>query len=110
VVRELQALGFGPLSRGDLVELGIRIVTPEYARALRAAGIATVADLVDLRFRGVPAAYAEELATLGYRALTGEQLVAMARAGVTPSFVRALRASVGRDLTPDELVERRARR
>jgi hypothetical protein len=55
-VRELQALGYGPLALGDVVDLAIFEVTPNYARAARAAGLPgaeTVRGIIDLRHRGV---------------------------------------------------------
>ena len=109
-IREIQALGYGSLSREDVLHLAIFLVTPDYARALRAAGVADVSDLskvVDLRHAGLPAEYATELATLGYRGLTSDQLLELRRAAVTGAYIRALRSAGVGELTPDALIERR---
>jgi hypothetical protein len=110
VIREFQALGYADLTREDVLRLAIFQVTPSYARALRAAGVADAGDLarvIDVRHQGLSAEYATELATLGYRGLTGDQLIELRRAAVTGAYVRALREAGVGDLTADALLERR---
>lgn len=48
--------------------------------------------------------YIEELAALGYTALTVDQLVALKNNGVTPSFIRDLRSAGYNDLKIEELI------
>jgi hypothetical protein len=111
-VREFRAMGLAPLRGRDLVELAIRFVTPEYARALRALGVpgaGTVAGLVELRFNGVPVDYVRELDALGYRGIPAPVLVEMRRSAVTPDFIRRVRAGGLRDATPQALIELRQR-
>jgi hypothetical protein len=82
-VREFLALGYGPLTLRDAQDLAIFQVTPAYARAMRALGVAgteTVPGIVDLRHQGVPVAYARAVAATGEPALTARALAERWRA------------------------------
>ena len=82
-VREVQALGFAPLTLSQLLDLAVFHVTPDYVRAMRAAGVRetkTVDQVVDLRFHDL-----------------------------TPAFVRCVRDAGYRDAAPDALLEMRRR-
>ena len=95
-VRGFRELGFSSLTLDELLGLAVRIVSPEYVRAMRDAGVAeteTVEQVVELRFHNVSPEYARALAALGYRGLTSRQLLELHRAGVTPEVSRALRDS-----------------
>jgi hypothetical protein len=84
-------------------------VSPEYVRAMRDAGVAetgTVREVVELRFHGVTPEYARELAALGYRGLSGRQVLELYRAGVTPGFIRAVRDPTGPAPSVDVLLQR----
>jgi hypothetical protein len=47
--------------------------------------------------------------SIGYRALTPEDLIRMHRRGVTPDFIRSEKARRGARLTPGDLVYARTR-
>jgi len=112
-VRELLALGVTPLTRGGLVDLAVRQVTPEYVRALRAAEVTdanTAEGITEIRFSGVTPMYVTELAALGYRRLDGSQIIDMWRNKVTPEFIRRMQDAGYRAASPDSLIELRRRR
>jgi hypothetical protein len=76
-IRDYLALGYGPLTLRDAQDLAIFHVTPGYARAMRALGIAgteTVRGIVDLRHQGVPVAYARAAAAAGAPGLSATAL------------------------------------
>ena len=109
-VREFRALGFASLTKRDLLELAVRQVSPEYARALQALGVPdanTVRGIVELRFLDMPVAYVRALADAGVRGIPARQLVAMRRNAVTADFVRRVREGGARDLSPESLIELR---
>ena len=113
VVREITALGVTPLTRRDVVDMAIREVTPDFVRAMRAAEVtdaATAEGIVELKFRSVSPLYVTELATLGYKRLSGEQINDLARAAVSPEFIRRMQAEGHRNATPEMLIELRRQR
>jgi hypothetical protein len=113
VVREVIALGITPLTLHDVVDMAIREVTPDFVRAVRAAEVtdaATAQGIVELRFSGVSPSYVTELATLGYKRLSRDQIVDLYRAGVTPAFIRSLQREGHRNATPEALIELRRQR
>jgi hypothetical protein len=82
-IREFLVLGYGPLTLRDAQDLAIFHVTPAYARAMRALGVAgaeTVRGIVDLRHQGVPVAYARALAAAGETGLSAPSLAERWRA------------------------------
>jgi beta-lactamase regulating signal transducer with metallopeptidase domain len=112
-VREFIEAGLQPLTLNELLDLAVRQVSPAYLREMKAAGIQgaeSVRGIVELKFHDVPASYARDLSALGYKTLTYRQLIEMYQAAVTPGFIRQQRATAGRDLTPEELIDLRARR
>jgi beta-lactamase regulating signal transducer with metallopeptidase domain len=107
-IRGFIALGFTSLTLGEVTDLAIRTVTPGYVRALRDAGVTdlnTPAEVIDLYFGGMPPEYARQLGDLGYRGLSGRQVLTLYRAGVTPAFIRDARASSGRATSVEELLD-----
>ena len=107
-IRGFMALGFTSLTLEEVTDLAIRTVTPAYVRALRDAGVVeldTPEQVIDLYFGGMPPEYARQLSELGYRGLTGRQILQLYRAGITSAFVRDARASTGRAPSADELLE-----
>ena len=112
VIRGLMALGFPAISKRDLLDLAVRLVTPEYAKAMQDLGIVgatTVRGIIDLQFAGVPVDYVRELSAAGYTNLPVEQVIALRRHGVTSSFIRAARAARDDKPTVEELLEERVR-
>jgi hypothetical protein len=112
-VREFIEAGLQPLTLNELLDLAVRQVSPAYLREMKAAGIQgaeSVRGIVELEFHDVPASYARDLSALGYKTLTYRQLIEMYQAAVTPGFIRQQRATAGRDVTPEELIDLRARR
>jgi hypothetical protein len=110
-VREFKAL-FPSLTMSELMDLAVRIVTPEYARTMRSLGVTganTVRGVVELRFYNVPTAYVRELAGLGYRALSVSEVTEMWRIGVTAAFIRRVHDAGNRDVSADALIQMRER-
>ena len=83
VVREVIALGVTPLTRRDVVDMAIREVSPGFVRAMRAAEVteaATAQGIVELKFSAVSPSYVTELATLGNKRQSGDQIADLYRA------------------------------
>jgi hypothetical protein len=111
-LRELRALGVGPLRPGDLMLIGAFDVTPQYVRSMRALGLSgtgTVDGILELRRAGVTEQYARELQALGYGGLTRQQLLMMRTHEVSPTFVHQVRQAGRGNLTPEELVRMKIR-
>ena len=110
-VRGFIELGYTSLTLNDVLDLAVRNVTPEYARAMRSLGVTgsnTVPGVIELRFYGITPAYVRELAELGYRGLSVGQVEEMWNSDVTPAFIRRVRESgARRDTSPEELVRMR---
>ncbi|MBW3569885.1 MAG: hypothetical protein KY467_02150 [Gemmatimonadetes bacterium] len=109
-VRELAGMGFPRLSLAEVIEMAVHGVTPDYVRAMRAAGVparTSAADFAEMRTHGVTPEYVRGMGEVGYRGLTPGELVNLRLGGVTPVFVRELREAGLRDLSPDELMRLR---
>ena len=112
VVRGLTTLGFPALSTRELLDLAVRLVTPEYAKAMQDHGIVganTVPGIVALRFAGIPVDYVRQLAAAGYTNLPVEQVLALRQHGVTSDFIRTTRGVLNHQPTVEELLEERVR-
>jgi hypothetical protein len=111
-IREFRALGIWPLSFDEARRLAIYRATPDYVRGMQSAGVSdanTVAGVVDMRIYGVTTGYAQELAAIGYRGISGRELIRMSRGRVTPEFVRSVREAGYRGVTPEVLIAMRRR-
>jgi beta-lactamase regulating signal transducer with metallopeptidase domain len=96
--------------RGELMGMQAVGVSPEWLRAMVAAGyrVRDAADLTGARAVGVSPAYVAELAREGYRGLALHDLTSMRAMGVDAAYIRKLRQQGRTGLTPDQLVEYRA--
>jgi hypothetical protein len=105
-VEDLKALGYDHPRFQKLVELRVHGVTPEYIKAMRAAGFDEDLDrLVEMRIHGVTPEFKQQMAAAGFPNLGAEKLVEFRVHGITPDFVQST-ASLGfRNLSADELVE-----
>ena len=77
-IREFKSLGFSQLTLRQLTDMAVRIVSPDYVRALRATGVtdaSTVDDVVELRFGGITPEYLRELRELGHRNLSAQEVL-----------------------------------
>ena len=108
-IRAFNALGVGPLTKDDIIEMAIRFVSPEYVREMRTAGVTgtdSVRNLVEMSFLGVTAQYAREMAALGYDKLSARELLELWSAGVRPDFVRAIQGPGIPKLSRPELIQK----
>jgi len=107
-VRGLRALGFQPTS-GDLEEIAIFKVTPEYVREFQSLGYKglSIENLVELRIGGVTPERIREYRALGYTNLAADKLSEAGIHGATPEFIRKVADAGYRDVPIDTLIEMR---
>ncbi len=98
------------VDEGDLVGLQAVGVTPEWLRAMVAAGfqVNDASDLTGAKAIGVSPTYVAELAREGYRGIALHDLTSMRAIGVDANYIRKLRALGRTNLSPSRLVELRA--
>ncbi len=111
-VRELTAAGLSPLTMDDLLGMAIFHVTPGFVRELRALRISDPLSprlVTDLRHSGVSETYVRELAALGYRGISADQLERLWRRRVTPEFIRSARQDGQPAPSPEALIEMKDR-
>ena len=98
------------LDQGDLVGLQAVGVTPEWLRAMVAAGyqVKDAGDLTGARAVGVSPTYVAELAREGYRGIALHDLTSMRAIGIDANYIRSLRELGRTNLSPARLVELRA--
>jgi hypothetical protein len=108
-VRDLQALGYGELTRDQLLELRARGVTADSIRELAALGYRDLpaSRLVELSMYDVTPAFIGELAALGYEGLSAQELVDCRIQNVTSRFIRELGELGYRGLPARTLIELR---
>jgi beta-lactamase regulating signal transducer with metallopeptidase domain len=108
-VRGFGELGIGELTKDDIIEMAIRMLTPQYVRDLRAAGVTgtdTLRNLIEVRFHGVTPEYVREMAELGYGKLSTRELTELWSAGVSPAVIKGIRAAGERSPSKEELIQR----
>ena len=92
----------------------MRQVTPEYVRALHAAEVTdanTARGITEIRFEWCPVDVRDTAReTLGYRRLSGSQLIELWQNRVTPEIIRRLQEAGYRTTPPDSLIELLRRR
>ncbi|WP_114228571.1 MULTISPECIES: M56 family metallopeptidase [Sphingomonas] len=98
------------LDNGDLMGMQAVGVSPDWLRAMIAAGYQPrdAGDLTGARAVGVSPAYVAELAREGYRGLPLSDLTSMRAMGVDAAYIRQLRQQGHTGMTPDQLVQYRA--
>lgn len=101
----LASRGLGRPTLHQSLELAISGTTLAYVDQLRALGQRpSITDIVRVLQHGVTPKYIADLASLGYRVTSLDQLVRLRDHGVTADFVRAVQTAGYRNLSPDDLV------
>jgi beta-lactamase regulating signal transducer with metallopeptidase domain len=101
----LQAAGLKNLTVDEIIALKIHQVTPEYIRALRAAGLeATGPELVSLKIHEVTPEFVRELAAAGLTGLRVPEYLAARVQGITPEYVRNISSHGFKGLTIRQLI------
>ncbi len=102
-------MGYGELSRAELIELRRAGVTATNTSELRDLGYTDLSldDLKELGRANVDASYVEDLQNIGYSNLTVEQMIDMQKADVSVTFASMMK-SLGYDLTPEDLAQLRS--
>jgi hypothetical protein len=106
--RAMAAAGFPNLSMGQLSEARAVDVTPDYARAMRATGMAlSLQDLVEARAMGIDPSY---IAAMRHYGINGTlyDYQGMRSVGVTADYVARLRKRGINITSPNKLTELRA--
>jgi hypothetical protein len=97
--------GLGRPTFHQSLELALAGTTLAFIDQIRtSAQHATIADVVRAVQHGVTPKYLAELAALGYRTTSLDQLVRMRDHGVSADFVRAVQTAGYRNLSPEDLV------
>jgi beta-lactamase regulating signal transducer with metallopeptidase domain len=104
-VRAMQAAGLKP-TPDQLVQMSIHGVTTGFVHQMKSAGFSnvTVDQLVALRIHGAAPDYARQMKELGLGDPSVDQLIAMLIHGVTPDLARQMKAAGLRDLNFDHLI------
>jgi hypothetical protein len=94
--RKFKELGFAPMTKEQMMDFAVQLVSPEYVSEMRALGVTetnTVDKVVAMRMFGVTPEFVRQLAKSGVRGLTAEELVGL-RATGRGSEIRRHRHSV----------------
>jgi hypothetical protein len=101
----LSSRGFGRPTERQSLELAIAGMTLAFADQIRGSSQhATVADLLRVIQHGVNPRYVADLASLGYKVTSLDQLVKLRDHGVTPRYVGDLGAAGYKNLTADDVI------
>jgi hypothetical protein len=101
----LASRGLGRSTPHQSLELAISGTTLTFVDQIRAmAQRPTTGDIVRVVQHGITPKYIADLASLGYRVTSLDQLVRLRDHGVTTEFIRAVQAAGYRNLSPDDLV------
>lgn len=108
-IREMQSLGYAPLTQTQLFRMAIHNLTPAYVRDMHSLGYRDLGadQLLKLTVHRVTPDFIRELGSLGYTGLSADQLKKMGIHGATPAFIRELQAVGYRDIPADKLVKMR---
>jgi len=102
-IDQMKAAGFDNLDVDQLIALKVHDVTPEYVRAMRAAGFELDADqLAAMKSQDVTPEYVAQIRALGFKP-DADEVVAMKVHDVTPEFVKAMR-EMGINPDADEII------
>lgn len=101
----LAEAGYAGLSVDQLIAFKTHGVTPEYARAMQAAGLKPTPDqLVAMSIHGVTPGFVNQMKSAGFSNLTVDQLVALSIHGVRPDFVNQVKSAGYPNITIDQLL------
>jgi beta-lactamase regulating signal transducer with metallopeptidase domain len=119
-IEEMNAAGLGTLDVDTLIAMRSQDVTPEYVRAIRAAGLTPDANMViAMKSQDVSPEYIQGLRSLGFKPDANE-VIAMKATDVSPEFVKSMRdlgiqleagefiAMKSMDMTPEYVRQMRA--
>jgi hypothetical protein len=76
-IRAMVAAGFAGLDADELVQARAVGLTPEYARGMAAAGYRDLDDLIAMRAVGITPEYANDFRRNGYKVFGAQQLIKM---------------------------------
>jgi beta-lactamase regulating signal transducer with metallopeptidase domain len=89
-VREIAAAGYPHLSVNQLIAFKMQNVTPDYIRAIRAAGFTPSANqLLAMRLMGVTPAYAKQMKA-AFPDITARELIACHMQGIDPQTAKQM--------------------
>ena len=92
----LKAAGVNDLSVDKLIALKIQGVTPEYVKAMRAAGFdASAGELIAMKVQGVSADYVKRVRAAGWRDISTGQLIAMKVQDIDPAQAAEFKREFG---------------
>ncbi len=102
----MEEMGYGVLSKQELIDLREKGVTATFTSQVRDAGFTdvTLDQLVDLKRANVSASYLSAIKNEGYPDLTFQQAIALRNAGVSATFTRMMK-ELGYDLTVEGLLD-----
>jgi len=98
------------LSDDNLVKVCCHNISQRDIEEMQEMGFTDIDGIIDMLAEEITPRYIDGMSDLGYSNLTPEQLVRLHRHDVTLSFVRRMQRDGVKNLTVDELVERRKSR
>ncbi len=99
-IEDLRSAGLQNLSVDDLIALKVQRVSPDYVRAMRAAGFdASVGDLIAMKVQGVSPDYVKRLRAAGLKDLSVGKVVALKVQRIDPAQAGEFKRELG--LTDD---------
>jgi hypothetical protein len=105
----MSEMGYGELSREELLELREAGVTATFTSRLRELGYTdlTIDDLKRMRQAGVTETFAGMMHELGYKDLTKEDLILLKQRGLTADFTAKVQNLGFPDITKEDLIRLR---
>jgi hypothetical protein len=106
--QQMQKLGLGKPSPGDLIAMKLQGITPEYVEKLRSAGLEphSVHEIIDYQMFNVSPEYLAAMRTAGFQSLSPRELVELRAQGVAPEYAAAMKKQFP-NLTMGELLQLR---
>jgi beta-lactamase regulating signal transducer with metallopeptidase domain len=103
----LVANGYGDLSVGDIIQLKVQGVSPDFIAGIAHSGIGKLPprELIDLKVQGVNPDYITEILALGFGPLTYRQFIDFKVQGVPVELFRALKDCGFLRAAPNEIIE-----
>jgi hypothetical protein len=90
-VTSLKAMGYGNLSKDDLIPLVALNVTPEYIKSLKVAGLSevTLSELIPLKALNVDADFVKGIKASGYSKITADKLITFKSQGIDGEYLKS---------------------